>query len=171
VRNTNFAASEQENLAGFLLSHRCRLPFAHEVICHGQGLPYAPGHDPSRVHDPKRLGDLLKVGGCKSRRANESSPFDTNRSDQYRTVTMCDSVVDWGMSQSSDLRSLADKLTATVASLPIQSNCPRCGSKLTHVETTFFSSREDNKAWKVLMPLCPKCDGEDGAAPTVPAAA
>lgn len=74
---------------------------------------------------------------------------------------MCDSVVEWGMSQSSDLPSRADKLMATVASLPIQISCPRCGSKLTHVETTFFSSREDRKAWKVLMPICPKCDGED----------
>jgi endogenous inhibitor of DNA gyrase (YacG/DUF329 family) len=64
------------------------------------------------------------------------------------------------MSQSADLPSFVDELMETVSALPIQVKCPRCGSKLTHIETTLFSSREDGKIWKVLLPNCPKCDRE-----------
>jgi hypothetical protein len=32
MSNTNLPASDREYLAGFLLSHRSRLPFTHEMI-------------------------------------------------------------------------------------------------------------------------------------------
>jgi hypothetical protein len=52
--------------------------------------------------------------------------------------------------------SFVDELMETVSALPIQVSCSRCGSRLRHVEATFFSSREEGKAWKVLLSIMPR---------------
>jgi len=60
------------------------------------------------------------------------------------------------MSQSQELpphiKEFFDKLSA----LPKPEECRKCGSKLMHVETTFFSSGE--QFWTIPLPVCPKCD-------------
>jgi hypothetical protein len=70
------------------------------------------------------------------------------------------------MSQSnmqSDLQNLFDILSANPCL-----RCPKCGSNMMHLKTTFFTTGPDGKTWNVPLPVCPKCHLKVDTAKAVP---
>ncbi len=63
------------------------------------------------------------------------------------------------MAQSPELPPHIKELFDNLRALPTPEQCGKCGSKLMHVETTFFSLGE--KFWTLPLPVCPGCDLKD----------
>jgi hypothetical protein len=72
------------------------------------------------------------------------------------------------MDQASDLPAHVKKLMATLAALPVQERCSKCGSKLLHIETALFSAGSNGKVRTLPMPVCPKCDLNGNIARFIP---
>jgi hypothetical protein len=62
------------------------------------------------------------------------------------------------MSQSKELPPHIKKLFDDLSSLPTPEQCPKCGSKLMHMETTFFSLGE--QFWTVPLACLPDLRSE-----------
>jgi hypothetical protein len=63
----------------------------------------------------------------------------------------------------SDLQNLCDILSANPCL-----QCPKCGSDMMHLNTTFFTTGPDGQMWAVPLPVCPKCDLKVDTAKFVP---
>ena len=77
--------------------------------------------------------------------------------------------VERSVNDMSELEQLPPRVKAlfdTLLALPTPEQCRKCGSKLMHVETTFFSLGE--KFWTVPLPVCPMCDLKGDPAKFVP---
>lgn len=61
------------------------------------------------------------------------------------------------------------KIRDTLSANP-PSHCPKCGSDMLYVSTTFFTTGPDGKMWVVPLPVCPKCDLKEDTARFVPGA-
>ena len=70
------------------------------------------------------------------------------------------------MAESQELPPRVKALFDTLMALPTPDQCRKCGSKLMHVETTFFSVGE--RFWTVPLPVCPMCDLKGDPAKFVP---
>ena len=55
-------------------------------------------------------------------------------------------------------------LFEALASEPPRAACLKCGSKMMHLDTTFFSPGPSGKVWTVPLPVCPKCNLKEDAA-------
>jgi hypothetical protein len=66
------------------------------------------------------------------------------------------------MSQSKELPPHIKELFDKLSTLPKPEQCGKCGSKLMHMETTFFSQGE--QFWTIPLPVCPKCDLQENPA-------
>ena len=71
-----------------------------------------------------------------------------------------------GMAETQELPPHVKELFDNLMALPSPEQCRKCGSKLIHVETTFFSVGE--KFWTVPLPVCPMCDVKGNPAKCVP---
>ncbi len=59
---------------------------------------------------------------------------------------------------SQNMHSAIDNLFDTISSEPPHGRCFKCGSKMMHLDATFFSPGPSGKIWTVPLPVCPKCD-------------
>lgn len=59
---------------------------------------------------------------------------------------------------SQNLHSALDNLFDSLTSEPPRERCSKCGSKMMHLDATFFSSGPSGKVWTVPLPVCPHCD-------------
>ena len=59
-------------------------------------------------------------------------------------------------------------LIKTLTTKLIRGKCRECGSKLIHVDTTFFTPGPTGRVWTVAVPVCPRCDLKDDTARLVP---
>ena len=73
-----------------------------------------------------------------------------------------------GMSDSSEVPPHVKKLFDSLTMLPSQVYCPKCGSKMLLVETTFFSLGE--QFWTIPLPVCSMCDLKEDTARFIPPA-
>jgi hypothetical protein len=62
------------------------------------------------------------------------------------------------MSDDPDLHTAVENLFNDLTVKPSPAQCPKCGSKMMHVDTTFFSPGPSGKVWTVPLPVCLKCD-------------
>lgn len=49
-----------------------------------------------------------------------------------------------------------DELFDILSAAPVQIHCRNCGTKLLHIQTTFFS--DSGKLWTLALPLCTNCE-------------
>jgi hypothetical protein len=66
------------------------------------------------------------------------------------------------MSENPD--SAVHNLFEALASEPPRAACLKCGSKMMHLDATFFSPGPSGKVWTVPLPVCPKCDLKEDTA-------
>jgi hypothetical protein len=66
------------------------------------------------------------------------------------------------MSQS--LHSKIEEVFNRLSTEPPPAQCAKCGSIMTHLDTTFFTTGPMGRIWAVPLPVCPKCDLKEDTA-------
>jgi hypothetical protein len=61
------------------------------------------------------------------------------------------------LESKSGIKAAVEDLFDELAAKPPPSQCPRCGSRMIHLDTTFFSPDGHGKVWDVPLPVCTKC--------------